>query len=214
MIPLLKLSRERNRFQQIRSRIEAYWLDRMVEELFDKVPGAQVRGTVRAVLRNEQSGMELVIPGLNIVTNEGDLYYAQQSADEQPDDAHFTTGAATAFDGIMELYNGASAAPAKTNNRSDLVGLVSGSGKVMDTGYPQTNDADGDNTGALADAVTYRVSYATGEANATNIADVILTNPSPTTNENLLSHAEFSTPFSKTSSDTLKTFVNHELLGV
>jgi uncharacterized phosphosugar-binding protein len=64
------------------------------------------------------------------------------------------------------------------------------------------------------DIVTYRVSYATGDANAAGIADVILTNPSPSAGDALLMHAEFTTPFEKTSSDTLKVFVNHRLNGV
>lgn len=210
-LPLL--TRERRRYARMRAKVGLYPLQKIVDELFGDVPGFQVRGTVQAVLRNPEAGLELIIPGVNIVTNEGDLFYAQRAAEEQPDDNHFTTGAATAFDGIMELYNGASAAPAKTNDRSDMAGLVSGSAKAMDTGYPQTNDGDGDNTGAGTDIVSYRVSYATGEANATGIADVILTNPSPGASENLLMQAEL-TPFDKTSSDTLKVFVNHEMLGV
>jgi len=117
------------------------------------------------------------------------------------------------FDRIMELYDGASGAPAKGNDRSHLVDLVTGSAKVIDSGYPTVNDADGDNAGAGTDVATYRVSYTTGEANASAIADVIITNPSPGASEALLMHAEF-TPFAKTSSDTLKVFVNHTFTGV
>lgn len=171
---------------------------------------SHVRNHAVAVLFNTETREKRIIEQHNIVTNDGDLYYAQRGANETP--TNFTSGAT--FDGIMELYNGASAAPAKANDRSDLTGLVSGSAKAMDATYPKTNDGDGDNTGAGTDVVTYLVSYTTGEANDTGIADVIITNPSPGATEPLLMHAEFGATFDKTSSDTLKVFVNHTLNGV
>ncbi|HEU4895116.1 MAG TPA: hypothetical protein VFT85_04705, partial [Acidimicrobiia bacterium] len=156
------------------------------------------------------TGQKRTYVSKNIVTDAGDLYYAQRGSAETP--TNFTSGAT--FDGIMELYNGASSAPAKSNNRSNLTGLVTGSAKAMDSTYPKTNDGDADNTGAGTDIVTYRVSYTTGEANASSIADVIITNPTPGASEPLLMHAEFGSPFTKTSSDTLKVFVNHQMNGV
>jgi len=147
----------------------------------------------------------------NIVTDAGDLFYAQRGVAALP--TNFTDGSSV-FDAIMELYNGASGAPAKGNNRSNLTGLVTGSNKAMDSTYPKVNDGDADNTGAGTDIVTYRVSYTTSEANASNIQDVIITNPSPGASEALLMHAEFGAAFTKTSSDTLKVFVNHQMNGV
>lgn len=192
-----------------------YWMDRLVERMQGRVKEEILTtGSVLAVLRDVNLERELLIPGLNIVTNEGDLFYAQRSVIEQPDDDHFTTGAAFAFDGIMELYNGATPPPDKAFDRSDMVTLVTGSDQVMDGTYPRTADPDGDNTGSGADIATYRVSYATGDANAAGIDDVVLTNPAPGASENLLMHANFAAPFEKTASDTLKVFVNHEFLGV
>src|SRR5688572_2560282 len=170
----------------------------------------QIKGRIVVVLENQQTGEKRTYVSKNIVTNAGDLYYAQRAVDALPTD--FTNGSAV-FDGIMELYNGASSAPAKGNNRSNMTGLVTGSAKAMDSTYPKVNDSDPDNTGAGTDKVTYRVSYATSEANATGIADVVITNPSPGASEPLLLQAEF-TPFDKTSADTLKVFVNHEMNGV
>lgn len=195
---------------QYTSKLPQYWEDFLIQQVREKYGrDLAITGTVLAVLRNEEAGMELIIPGLNIVTDAGDLYYAERGCNETP--TNFTTGAT--WDGIMELYNGASAAPAKGNDRSDMAGLVTGSAQDIDATYPQTNDADGDNTGAGVDIVTYRRSYTTAQANAATISDVIITNPTPGASEPLLNQAEF-TPFTKTSSDTLKVFVNHEMLGV
>lgn len=171
----------------------------------------KVINTKVVVVLERADGTKQVHESKNIVTDAGDLFYAQRGVNSLP--TNFTDGAG-AFDGIMELYNGASGAPAKGNNRSNLAGLVTGSAKAMDATYPRVNDPDTDNTGAGTDIVTYRVSYATGEANASNIADVAITNPSPGASEALLMHAEFAATFIKTSSDTLKVFVNHQMNGV
>lgn len=166
---------------------------------------------VVVVLEDGSSGLKRTHVSKNIVTDAGDLFYAQRAVGTNPN--HFTDGAGV-FDGIIEMYNGASASPAKGNNRSNLVGLVSGSAKAMTATYPKINDSDVDNTGAGVDIVTYSVSYSKVEANATNIADIIITNPSPGASEPLLMHAEFAAPFTKTSNDTLKVFINHTLNGI
>ena len=172
----------------------------------------EIKGRVVVVLKNEETGEKRVLETKNIVTNDGDLFYAERAVKTSVP-TNFTDGSGV-FDGIMELYYGASAAPAKGNDRSDMTDLATSSGKAMDSGYPKINDGDADNTGAGADIVTYLVSYTTGEANATDIADVVITNPSPGASEKLLMHAEFAAAFTKTSADTLKVFVNHEMLGV
>lgn len=175
-----------------------------------------ITGIVVAVLRSVD-GRKRTYVTHNVVTDQGDLYYAQRAAllttgtPISPVPAQFvdTNGVP---DMIMELYNGASAAPVKGNDRSNMVDLV-GSGKAMDSGYPKANDLDADNTGKAPDSVTYKVSFGTAEVNASGIADVILTNPSPTASDKLLMHAEFGTPFTKTSSDTLIVYINHNFLG-
>ncbi len=174
-----------------------------------------ITGKVVAVLENIHTGEKRIYESTNIVSDEGDLFYAQRAAEEQPDTDHFTNGATTAFDGIMELGNDTTpTSPLKTQDRSVMAGFfVAGSQKAMDSTYPRTNDPDGDNTGAGTDIVTHRVSYTTGEANASDIQQVIITNPSPGASENILMYATF-TAFTKTSSDTLKMFVNHTMNGV
>lgn len=171
-----------------------------------------VISTKVVVVLERADGTKETHESTNIVTNAGDLFYAERGVNTAIP-SNFVDGSGD-FDGIMELYNGASAAPAKDNDRSDMAGLVTGSAKVIDATYPQVNDGDSDNTGAGADIITYRTSYLTSEANDTGIADVIITNPSPGASEPLLMHAEFGAPFDKTSSDTLKVFINHQMNGV
>lgn len=165
---------------------------------------------ILAVLRSPSGA--LLHLGHNIVTNDGDLFYAYRSVDAQPTDGLFTDGAAKTFDGIMELGT-AGATPGKTSNRSNVTTKVASSQQAIDGTYPTINDGDTDNTGAGVDIATYRVSYATGAANDTGIDRVIITNPSPGASEVLLMYGTL-TSFNKTSSDTLKMFVNHEMLGV
>lgn len=164
---------------------------------------------VVVVLEDASTGLKRTHISKNIVTDAGDLFYAQRAVGVPT--TNFTDGTGV-FDGIVELYNGASASPAKGNNRSNLSGFVSS--KALSATYPKINDSDVDNTGAGVDVVTYAVSYTKLESNATNIADVIITNPTPGASEPILMHAEFALPFTKTSNDTLKVFINHTLNGI
>lgn len=181
-----------------------------------------VHGKVVAVLTNIHTGKTRTFIAKNIVTDAGDLYYAERGAllttgtPIGPVPTNFTDTNGVP-DMIMELYDNSPAnnAPAKANDRSDLLGTIApSSAKAIDATYPQVNDGDADNTGAGTDIITYRVSYTTGEANLADITDVILTNPSPGASEPVIMHAEFGASFTKTSSDTLKVFINHRMNGV
>ncbi len=181
-----------------------------------------VHGKVVAVLTNIYTGKTQTFVTGNIVTDDGDLYYAERGAllttgtPIAPVPTEFTDTNGVP-DMIMELYDNTTpnTAPGKGNDRSDLNRvLATGSGQVIDATYPQVGDADCDNTGSGTDIITYRVSYVTGDANLADISDVILTNPSPGASEPLIMHAEFTAPFTKTSADTLKVFVNHRMNGV
>lgn len=181
-----------------------------------------ITGIGGALLTNVHTGKKQWIPLKNIVTDAGDLYAAERYAlltsgtPIGPVPTNFTDANGVP-DMIMELYDDSTpnTAPGKGNDRSDLNGvLATGSDQVIDATYPQPNDPDPVNTGAGTDIVTYRVSYATGDANLVDITDVILTNPSPGASEPILMHAEFGAAFTKTSADTLKVFVNHRMNGV
>jgi len=148
----------------------------------------------------------------NIVTNDGDVFYAKMGAGETPSaNEDFASGR-------MELNNPTSAdSLAKTDDYSDVLTPITASRKVFDGSYPRTNDPDGDNTGAGVDVVSYLTSWATTDFNdggTTVKGGMIHDNASPTANTKILTHYNFGTPFNKTASDTLKVFVNHEMLGV
>lgn len=158
---------------------------------------------VLAVLRQGDDPMGILIPGANIVTDDGDTFYAQSMADggESPVQT-FTT---------HEL--GTAGTPGKAANRSNFTQIGS-TQKLNSAGYAKTNDGDSDNTGSGVDINTHLASYAKADFNDTAITHGWITNPTPGASEVLLTGYAFSGSFPKTANDTLKVFVNHEALGV
>lgn len=149
------------------------------------------------------SDYRILIPGSNIVTNDGDEFYAENvAAETHPSTNTFTT---------HEMQTAGT--PGKTANRSNFTAIAS-TLKLNTAGYPKTTDADTDNTGSGADIVTHLGSYTKADFNATAISHGIITNPTPGASEQLLTGYAFAAPFGKTANDTLKVFVNHEILGV
>ena len=145
----------------------------------------------------------------NVVTNSGDVYYAQLGAAETPTDTYTELSVST---------NAWSPVPAKISDADDLTVAVAvgTANKAKTATYPKTNDGDADNTGAGTDIVTWAFSYAKTDFNDPSIvsgavhetgavfgaasADPVLT-------------AFSITSFAKTADDTLKIFVNHEMDG-
>ena len=160
------------------------------------------------VKENQDTGEKTWYHAKNIVTNDGDLYYAQKSVGGTP------TTDFGGSDGRMELRTG-SATPAKAHVYSDVTTPVTASRKVKDNTYPKTADDDSDNTGAGADIVTWRTSWTTSDFNATAIIGGCFHagGASPASGAKLLTHFSI-TSFNKTASDTLKIFVNHTFNGV
>lgn len=148
--------------------------------------------------------------GHNIVTNDGDIFYAKQGVEEAPAaNENFHAGR-------MELQNPASTdTPAKGDTYTNVTTPIVASRKVFDATYPKTNDTgDTDNTGDAVDAVSYRVSWTTTDFNATGIkGGCIHDNASPVSATKLLTHFLL-TSFDKGATDTLKVFVNHTFNGV
>jgi len=198
----------RARAEQFRRQHPQYWLDALVQRYLRGLHGPHgqvaIGGTVLAVLRNERLGLELVVPGINIVTTKGDKYYAQSIAGETPTD-DFDAAA-----GGMRLGTAATA-PTKADN--DVTTENSAGRHALDATYEKTADSDPDNTGAGVSVVTWRFSYLTSEGNIASIAEGAIVD-NRTTPTGALTHFLFASAFTKTSSDTLKVFVNHTLLGV
>lgn len=147
--------------------------------------------------------------GKNLITDDGDLYYAQQAAGESP------TNDFASANGRQELGNGVQGTPNKTNTYSALITPVTASRKVIDGTYPKTNDGDSDNTGSGTDIVTWLTSWTKADFNAVGLTGGVLHNAaaSPAGGSVLLTYWTI-TAFDKTADDTLKVFINHEFRGV
>lgn len=143
----------------------------------------------------------LLAAGSNLVTNEGDLYYAQRGAAETPT-TDFTAGG-------LRL---GSASTTPTKSSADVTTFIASTGKAVSGSYPTTNDGDADNTGAGTDIVSWLFSYTKGDFNAPTIAEGAIVDNTGTPTK-ALAHFLFDSSFAKTANDTLKVFVNHEMLG-
>lgn len=170
--------------------------------------------SVVLVLKDERTGRieKLVKTEHNIVTNAGDIYYAQRGA---------TFGAApthTFYKGMMVV-----AKSGPTNSKTRTFGNFSGLASTYTgrqsfaAGYPKTNDSDTDNTGRTADSVTYKRVYTTAQANYTiRAVGICRHNAVTSSNGQLLSYKTLGTNeyVQKTSTQTLTVYINHNFLGV
>jgi hypothetical protein len=154
---------------------------------------------VLAVLTTKEG--KILIPASNIVTDAGDLHYAQRAVTESLTNAF----------GIAELASAGT--PGKSANRSGFT-TIGSTQKAHASTYPKRNDGDTDNTGAGTDVVTFLVSYTKADFNAASITHGIITNVTPGASEPLLTGYAFTAGFAKTADDTLKVFVNHTMNGV
>jgi hypothetical protein len=194
-----------SRKKNIEAAIGKYWLDRLVEHIMSEHKNKMaMSGKIIAVLRDPLLESDIVIPGLNLVTNAGDEYYAESSVAETPTND---------FDAAAAGFRLGTGSAAATKTDTDVTTEDAAGRKATDATYPRTSDPDGDNTGSGIDIVTWRVSYTTGEANITGIREGAICD-NRTTPTAALTHFVFGAAFNKTSSDTLKIFANHEMLGV
>lgn len=158
------------------------------------------RNNILAVLDGPMG--KRIIPACNIVTDTGDVHYAQDGAEEAP----------TNVFGILELASAGT--PGKAAIRSGFT-VIGSTQKAHDGTYPKTNDVDPDNTGTTGtDVVTYLTSYTKADFNAASITHGIITNVTPAAGEPLLTGYAYGAAFAKTADDTLKNFVNHQFNGV
>lgn len=144
----------------------------------------------------------------NLVTDDGDIYYAKKGAGESP------AANENFLQARMELRNSADT-PAKADNYGAVATPIIASRKTISATYPKTNDTgDPDNTGDAIDSVSYSYSWTTSDFNDAAIQGGCQhDNAAPAGATKLLNHFSI-TSFGKTSSDTLKMFTNHNMLGV
>jgi len=169
-----------------------------------------IRGRVVAILTNAETGLRREFVSKNIVVDTGDVYYAQvaKAAVSTPTSDF---GGAT---GRIVCLDNTGLAPLATHNWSNIGSPVgSGNPKAFEAGYPQVDDPDADNTGSGPDVLSYETDYTTAEANGViDRVSIHLNGASGT--DPLLMYANFGAQFTKTASDTLKVFVNHQFTGI
>jgi hypothetical protein len=163
----------------------------------------KVAGRGMGILKRGNGDVEL-IELVNIVTDQGDRYYAEMAMGQTP-----TVNFKAAGSGLR-LGTG-TGTPHK--DHTDVTTFLAGSAHAIKSGYPKTNDNDGDNTGAGVDIASWIYEYLTSEGNGADIAEGAIADDR-TTPTALVSHFLFAAPFTKTSADTLKVIINHQFNGV
>lgn len=160
-----------------------------------------IESDVFVVLTNHQTGEIRVVHGKNIVTDEGDKFYAQSACGETPTNA-FTT---------LYLATGGPATPAKDDNYGTFTGVQSG--KAKSAGYPKTNDDDGDNTGKGVDVVSWGFAFTTGDGPYTDITHCFISITGASGTDPILNSYKWAASWSKDGDTSAKVFVNHTMNG-
>lgn len=157
------------------------------------------KNNILVIIYKNGFSVQLIL-GKNLVTNDGDLYYAKKAAGEIPICSYVGIRLGT---GVIPV----------TKNDTDVTIENSLGRKLTDEGYPRTDDPDPINTESDVDAVTWRFSYTMDEGNITGIAEGAIVNDleNPTS---ALTHFLFNEVFDKTDVQAMKIFVNHKFNGV
>jgi len=150
------------------------------------------------VLVNEKTAKRIVIPGRNIVTDEGDKYYAQKACGETP----------TNDFNSLYLASAGPTDPGKTDDYDSFT-VISGSEKAVSTGYPKTNDSDSDNTGAGVDVITWKFEYSTSDGPFSGVTHSFISKASASTGDPILNSYKWSSSWDKDGSTSCKVFTNH-----
>lgn len=173
----------------------------MQENLGSTSANISIEGTVIAHIYD---GDRLVrtIEGKNIVTNDGDLYYAQMAVGGTTVTDDFTAGG-------IRLGTGTTT-PAKAD--TDVETFVTSASKAESAGYPKTNDTDSNNSGGGTDIVTWKFVFAAGDFTGSAIAEGAIVD-NITTPTAALCHWKFAATFDVLSTNSVTVFTNHTFNG-
>lgn len=167
------------------------------------VDGLGIRGQGVAVLRGPDGNVKQRVPFTNLITQVGDQVYAEAGSgvDGTPD---IPTG--------MRLGTGGATAPAKTGAGAAIVTYVTGSEKAFDATFPSSA------LNGSARRITYETTWDPGDATATGIDEVVITNETPLTDvagtaANTMSRAILSPVVNKGAGDTLTVTYTHDAEG-
>jgi len=148
------------------------------------------------------TGERDLVLGHNLVTDDGELHYAELINQETPTNAF----------GVMELAT-ATPVQAASDDRSDYT-IQASSEKAFSSGFPKRNDTDTGNTGKGTDVFTYKAEYTPADGNWTGLDGGIITNATPGASEAILTGFDFASSINKDSSTALTVWVNHAPTGV
>lgn len=160
----------------------------------------------------EREGHKWCTAAHNIVTNDGDIFYAQKQAGETP-----TNNFSRLY---LSTVNWNASHPAKNSTSDNIASVISGTEKAPSTGYPRTNDPDTDNSGAGARVVTWSFSYGKTDFSDPDIDAGAISKAGVTSwgtasgTDPLLTAFDIDPAFAKTTNDSLKFIVNHTVDGV
>jgi hypothetical protein len=160
-------------------------------------PGFNVRGALYF-----PTGEKRMLAAHNLVSDDGELHYAQLINQDVPTNAF----------GVTELASAVPGVPASTDDRSDYT-IIATSEKAHSATYPKINDTDTDNSGKGADVYTFKNEWTAGDGNWADIDGGIITNATPGATEAILTGFTI-TNFAKDSSTALNLWVNHAPTGV
>ena len=159
------------------------------------------RENVTVVIKDAGGMVKQVVKGANIITNDGDIYYAQKIVGE----------ANTLFEAPSLTLGTGTTLPAKTD--TGVSTPIASSDKLLDSGFPQRDNQDPGNTDGGVNIVTWKFSYPLGAVVATGVAEgaIVDNGAAPT---KAINHFLFSNTFDITSTDQLTVYVNHKFVGV
>jgi len=163
-----------------------------------------LKGTVDVVLMGPDGAVKHQETIDNLVTDAGDLYYAQMGiTGVSPANAVAPTLVAS-----MKLGTGTTAA-AKNGAGASIVTYKTGSAQAFDASYPQTN-----NLGAgLGVQAVYKVTWAAGTATDTALTEAVISTGTADSNAGTHIARVVFTAINKGAADTLAITWSHKFLG-
>ena len=192
-------------------------LDFLTKLNFYVRPDISLGEKLRHIRMGSESSKKWIV-GMNEVTNDGEIGYANQAAEEAPaaNEDFFVTALSNEQLANPAVQNSILATDTWTQFDNPGAAAIAGSNKNFDVAFPKRNDGDADNTGAGVDIVSFLTSYTTGDFNdgGVTIKNFSINDQnSPVGATKLLTHGQI-TAFNKTATDTLKFFINHEMRRV
>lgn len=162
-----------------------------------------IKGRVCVALTDHETGETRTWEAPNIITTAGVTHYRQLISPNDSETNDFQGS------GRMQLAK-SSTTPAVGDTYDTPASKITASIKAFSSGYPRLNCPDGDNSGAGAGVLTYKCEWSTSDFNDTGITAVFIHLNGAGTTDPILMHSLI-TSFDKSSSQTLKVFVNHTL---